>query len=154
MNEFEIRRNSFPSLFKISFSLVTLNFIVNFIFYKILFNKVTNKVDQNLFGDSLFEEFALVVVLAPILETILFQFLPAYFFTKRIGRIGVILLSSFLFGISHFYNFSYMIFGIIIGLMFILGYYYSDKKNVNPILCVFFAHFTYNIIAFFLNHHL
>ena len=67
-----------------------------------------------------------VVVIAPLIETLIFQSL-AYRFISRINffrkhKVWIIIVSALLFGIAHSYSISYMVFGFIIGCVFMYAY--------------------------------
>jgi membrane protease YdiL (CAAX protease family) len=134
-----------------SFFVIFLNIIISMIFDKITtFYHLEFKSNSVPF-QSKTEEFVLVVFIAPILETLIFQYLP-YFYLKKYRDIYTLLISSILFGLAHAYSIIYIIYGFAVGLLFISAYYYSIKKNVNPFLLVAFSHFIYNLFAFCMNN--
>jgi membrane protease YdiL (CAAX protease family) len=137
--------------FYTSFFVVFLNIIISMIFDKITtFYHIEFKSNSMPF-QSKTEEFVLVVFIAPILETLIFQYLP-YFYLKKYRYKYTILISSILFGLAHAYSKIYIIYGFTIGLLFISTYFYSIRKNLNPYLLVAFSHFIYNLFAFCMNN--
>ena len=149
--------SSFPkkilikSFFLTSLIVILLNIIISFIF-----DKITTIYDLEFKSDSLTfeskkEEFILVVVIAPILETFLFQYLP-YLYLKKYNTIYTIILSSILFGLSHSYSIIYIIYGLTVGMLFISAFFYSIKKYLQPFWLVAFCHFIYNLFAFCMNN--
>ncbi len=62
-------------------------------------------------------------------------------------------VSSFLFGINHFYSTAYIIYAIIIGLGFSLVYIFARKVSVfYSIIVVMSIHSIINGISFLLNY--
>ncbi|MDR2084139.1 MAG: CPBP family intramembrane metalloprotease [Bacteroidales bacterium] len=90
------------------------------------------------------------IILAPILETLIFQKLPYKFFRRFKGfPANYIFISSFIFGIVHvssFYNFNVIsvlniIRTILIGVIFAFMYYVLYKKGKeNPFWSVVLVH--------------
>jgi|LakMenE18May11ns_1017448.scaffolds.fasta_scaffold9717405_3 hypothetical protein len=139
------------TFFITSFIVILLNIIISFIF-----DKITTIFDLEFKSDSLTfeskkEEFILVVIIAPILETLLFQYIP-YFYLKKYNAIYTILISSILFGLSHAYSIIYIIYGLTVGMLFISAFFYSIKKYLHPFWLVVFCHFIYNLFAFCMNN--
>lgn len=139
------------SFFITSFIVILLNIIIS-----LIFDKITTIYDLEFKSDSLTfeskkEEFILVVIIAPILETLLFQYLP-YFYLKKYSAIYTIIISSILFGLSHAYSIIYIIYGLTVGILFICAFFYSIKKYLQPFWLVAFCHFIYNLFAFCVNN--
>jgi hypothetical protein len=62
-------------------------------------------------------------IIAPLLETYLFQQLPYTFLKKwNASNTIIILISSVLFGLSHFYSLSYIIFAFFAGIVLIKSF--------------------------------
>jgi len=101
--------------------------------------------------DNIYEEIFLVILIAPVFETMLYQFLPSYFFRNK-NQIITILVSSIFFGLSHWYSFLNFIYGMLIGTLFIISYILIDLRKVNPLIAICLAHMFYNISAFIINH--
>lgn len=93
-----------------------------------------------------------VLVLAPLLETLLIQFLIIeliLFFLSEVSWKSLlsILVSGLIFGIMHQYNLGYMIAQTILGWLFGLVYiFYRHNKRLNPFLAVVITHFFYNLV--------
>jgi hypothetical protein len=120
------------NMIKIALAICVIN-----IFESLLYNYALNYFKLNYIANpiafnSIYEEFFLVVCLAPIVETIIFQFIQVYFL-KRFDKTIIILVSSIMFGLSHWYNVMNFIHGLLVGFLFISGYFYSIRKKLNPI---------------------
>jgi hypothetical protein len=98
--------------------------------------------------------FILVIIVGPLFETTIFQFLIIKLIHKGLMKLKVksmlipILVSSILFGISHCYNMDYMIIGFFIGLIFATAFAISLKRRENAIIIVFFIHALVNLVPF------
>ena len=139
------------TFFITSFLVVLSNIIITNIFDKITSIYNLENMSNSLSFQSKKEEFVLVVIIAPILETLIFQYLPFYYL-KKYKPIYTVLISSILFGLAHAYSTIYMIYGFTVGLLFISACYYSIRKNINPFLLIAFSHFIYNFFAFCMNN--
>ncbi len=145
------KKNVIKLFFYTSFFVIFLNIIISMIFDKITTFFHLEFKSNSMSFQSKNEEFVLVVFIAPILETLIFQYLP-YFYLKKYRYIYTILTSSILFGLAHAYSIIYIIYGFTIGLLFISTYFYSIRKNLNPFMLVAFSHFIYNLFAFCMNN--
>jgi hypothetical protein len=138
-------------IFKIAITICSLNIILSLLYSYILnflkYNYKPNPIPYS----NIYEEFFLVVCFAPIFETIIFQYLPVYIF-RNFDKKLTIIVSTFFFALSHWFNIINFIYGFFIGILFILGYFYSVKKGTNPILTILFSHTFYNLYAFVMNN--
>ena len=97
-------------------------------------------------------EFYLVVVIAPIIETFLFQtlffwiLLKIKFFQKNV--ILIIILSAAAFGIFHGYSSVYIIYAFLGGLLFAYSYYVYINKDYSSFWVVTSIHSIRNLIVF------
>lgn len=137
--------------FKISSIVILCNIIISLFFEKITtsFNIVFKS--KSFSFESKTEEFILVVIVAPIFETFIFQYLPN-FYLRKYNVCYTILISSFLFGLAHNYSYIYILYGFIVGLLFISAYVFSIKEKINPFLIICYTHFIYNLFAFCMNN--
>lgn len=126
MNELKFKGINYSFLFYFSICLTLIHIILSKIFYIILnfYNLNLNK-NTDMFENET-EEFILVVFFAPITETLFFQSIPSYLLRKY-KIIYTILISSILFGVSHFNSKLHIFYFTIIGLIYILGYIQSIK---------------------------
>lgn len=120
----------------------------------IIFTYLPFLFDQEPLSGSTFgsiqEEFLIVVCVAPLAETSLFQYAPYKILHKHIRLRYVILSSSVLFASMHYYSMLYFING------FIAGFLYSSAfcllRNSRPFIFTSIIHIVYNLISFIYNH--
>lgn len=80
--------------------------------------------------------FILLIFIAPIIETWLAQSLP-YTLLNKVKYLKersylILLISALFFGLNHFYSLFYMVYGFLMGLIFMYGYMArinTDKKT-------------------------
>lgn len=101
------------------------------------------------------EEFVLVVFIAPLIETLIFQYLiikGVRYLTKNIHIQCIV--SAVLFSVNHNFNVLYMIDAFFIGL--ILGYTFliAKIKKSYPFWATFLVHLLLNFYVFFVRHYL
>lgn len=96
-----------------------------------------------------------VTIVAPILETLIFQYgvieilNHISYFKKKNLVIGII--SAILFGVVHSYSVLYMFFGFIIGLLLAYSYILYKRKSFSAFWVVFWIHCIRNSISFLLS---
>jgi len=118
-------------------------------------------INTSLEGLEIGEIFLIVVILGPLIETFLFQFvlieLIILLFKSikiRGGQVIAVLVSSFLFAATHPYSFIYLFSALISGLMYGIFYLISKrKKGLNGFSVVFIVHSFYNLIVFLTNEY-
>ncbi|SHG59185.1 CAAX protease self-immunity [Flavobacterium micromati] len=151
---------------QINYFLNKLNFpklVIIAVFCNLIISSIASLLSTHLIGrsinhgvkgfENLNEEFILVVFLAPILETLLFQYLIINFFLTKTKSHYACIISSFAFALQHLYNSFYFIFALFIGFIFAYLFIIGVKKNYGFIL-VATAHSLYNFIVFILKHFL
>jgi len=105
--------------------------------------------------------FLIVVILGPLIETLLFQFLLIelvilLFKSIKIrgGQFIGVLVSSFLFAAAHPYSFIYLLSAFLSGVIY--GFFYiisKNRKGLNGFLVVYIVHSFYNLIVFLTNEY-
>ncbi|NJK83368.1 MAG: CPBP family intramembrane metalloprotease [Saprospiraceae bacterium] len=98
--------------------------------------------------ETLTEEFFIVVVIAPLMETFLFQYLVFLIFDFfKLNKAVIILVSAALFASIHYYSWVYILFTFGSGLL--LGYIYwlCQLKSLRPFILVFSLHGLYNLFV-------
>ena len=102
--------------------------------------------------DTKFEEFLIVVLFAPLLETLIFQYsIISYILGRRSNAyLFACIFSAALFGLSHFYSPEYILKTFFSGLIFGTLYLVAQNKNNNAFIVVAVTHSLYNFIIFFL----
>jgi hypothetical protein len=98
------------------------------------------------------EMFFIVVVLAPIIETLIFQLCLFQFLIKtRINNQSIIIiLMSITFSLFHWYHWLYVL-AVFVGGLF-LNYFYiyvlKNKNELTAVLLTILLHSTYNLFGF------
>jgi hypothetical protein len=110
---------------------------------------VANPIEK----ESIKIRFFVGCVMAPLLETFLFQYLPfGIFKALKIKNIFIlIVLPALLFGLSHWYSPMYVVATFITGLIFNFLYIYCKKNQLKAFWIVALLHFLCNFLAFFSN---
>jgi len=160
MNVKSIRKTPSSNLFFIASVLVVL---INAFFVLISHLSGLGYAQENsLMQQQLYVVFFKVVFIAPIVETLLFQFtiieLGAYAFGKLPMRVGGIytipvLSSSLAFSLSHPFSVLYVICTFLIGLILAVSYVQISKREGMSIACMFCigVHMISNAFSFFMN---
>jgi uncharacterized protein len=123
-------------------------FLIGILFF--LWNAITGLLLHKYFEISLgrqvkfsstIEAFILPVLIAPIFETLLFQFLIIYqtyeSYKGKNVKLLAISISALMFGLSHCYSIHYVAFGIFAG--YFLAYifcYFREKKIIRQQYCM------------------
>jgi uncharacterized protein len=143
--------NSYPALVFLTaaFSVrVVLSFTFMWVSVFVLHKPATSGI---LTYSSKAEEFFIIVLVAPIIETFLFQYLPFYFLKGKLPEIYIILLAALVFGCGHFYNWIYIFNTMFAGILY--GCVYASKARVGKgFLYTWLLHMFYNCFAYFMNH--
>ncbi len=147
---------------KILFSLERMNmalYIGIFVALKVSLNYLSKLIDVNVSGEpiakgffdfgNIYAAFFLIVILAPLIETYLVQYLFFKNLTGRLPQWAIILLSAFVFGLLHHYNIGYILYAFLSGLL--LSVSYSFRLHSNPFVCTALIHSVYNLIGFAIN---
>lgn len=151
MYEKRFLKSDTKKIIKYALVVFLINILISILYNKILIFYNLNYKANPIPFDSLYEEIFLIILVAPVFETLLYQFLPSYIFRNK-NKIITIFVSSILFGLSHWYSFLNFIFGMLIGTLFIISYILIDIRKVNPLITICLAHMFYNISAFIWNH--
>ncbi len=132
------------------FSLFIIDTIYNFIVSYIISRYDATLIDTHLADKySLFTIFILTVVIAPIFETFIFQFLLIeILLTFKLKKEIIIYISAILFAATHNYNFVYFIAIIFSGLIYAAYYLYLKSKNKNALFYVILLHSVSNLFIF------
>ena len=96
------------------------------------------------------ERFAIIVIITPIVETYLFQYLPNIVMTKfKISnKVLLILIPSIIFGCIHYYFWLYAAMAFIGGILINLLYVNIKIKSRYYFLIVSLFHSLYNMYGF------
>lgn len=95
------------------------------------------------------EKFFLGVILAPIIETFIFQYLPFKVIGKVIKNpVYIIMGSSLFFAFNHYYNWLYVVVTFFIGLILNCNYYAVQKISKYGFWLTALLHAANNSLAF------
>jgi hypothetical protein len=88
-------------------------------------------------------------VVAPLIETALFQFAPVLLLRRRLGvRWPLVLMASAtLFAAAHTYSLHYIVFGFLVGLVLAYGFAVRDKPGDSPFVLVCTVHGLRNAVV-------
>lgn len=108
--------------------------------------------------DSLYEELLIVLFIAPLSETVLYQyaiiditlFLSKLMFKKELIILSII-LSAICYSWSHLYDYIYMTQMVISGLSYSIFYTLIKQRNMNAFLYSFIVHVVSNLLVLGLN---
>ncbi|MFK7748785.1 MAG: CPBP family glutamic-type intramembrane protease [Kordia sp.] len=103
---------------------------------------------------SLTEIFILSVIIGPLIETFLFQYLiiEILYFFKKIKINTIIIISSITFSLIHYYNLIYILVTFLSGIIYASYYLYLKvEKQKSPFLYIWFLHSLYNFSVFILD---
>lgn len=119
----------------------------------IVFNEVEPNENITRFANvNIFGKIFAILILAPVLETFIFQFLMIEglllikFFKRRVFLITIV--SAFAFGLSHFFGIYYIIYAFGISVIFNTFYLLLKFRQETAFLHVFFLHSMLNLFVF------
>lgn len=102
---------------------------------------------------SLMNQIFLLVILAPVLETLIVQYgIIDFTLSKFKSNTLAIILSAIVFGLFHFYSAQYMVATFFSGVLFAFIYLIFKAKNGRPILFVTVLHASYNLFLLIMKH--
>ena len=135
-----------------SFFLICLGvkILLSGVFATVISSLFPNQLEHPISETSIYEAFVVVVVLAPLFETLIFQFLFFYGGEKlRINNATIIVLSSILFAVSHHISFAYIALTLLSGLFYNIVYLYVKEryKVSTAFLFVVGIHAIYNFVV-------
>jgi hypothetical protein len=102
---------------------------------------------------SLLEIFFLAVIIAPLIETFIFQFLIIEILSKfKVNTSLILWISTLLFSLSHNYNVVYILAMVFPGLLYASFYLFLKKEtSKSPFFMIFLLHAIANLIAFIID---
>jgi hypothetical protein len=102
---------------------------------------------------SLTEHLITAVIVAPILETYIFQrgIINFTLLTIKTSQLIAVLLSATAFGLSHIYSIPYVIVTFFFGILYGTIYLSFLKKKVDAFWYLTIIHASYNLFAFLMN---
>ncbi|MDR7209341.1 CPBP family intramembrane glutamic endopeptidase [Flavobacterium piscis] len=114
------------------------------------FFNFTNETENGLRDFSYNEKFMLIVIIAPLVETVIFQYLPIRILEKlRLENNWVkIILTSLLFSLFHFYNPIYVAMTFVSGMLLNKFYLESRAKSKFYFVLTALLHSMYNLYGY------
>ncbi len=102
------------------------------------------------------DEILLIVLAAPLFETLIFQFavieLGSMLLAKyKYKNLALTIISAMLFTASHLINLFYLLHSFTSGLVLACTYFEAKKRDANAIASTFIVHSIFNFLSFFLN---
>jgi membrane protease YdiL (CAAX protease family) len=146
------KNNFLKSPFKFIITFTILSFLITFVTYFLNYLLVTllkttlNNSTGPLENATNLKKAIIACIIAPLLETIFFQWLVIEIMDKKMSARIVVFISAVLFGLSHFYYPLYIINTFFVGLILSTGYVLAKAKGLNPILITFGIHSLHNFI--------
>ncbi|MGU9538443.1 CPBP family glutamic-type intramembrane protease [Clostridium tepidum] len=117
-----------------------------------IFNVKISNVQPTFTQEHFVIEFLVAVIIAPLLETFIFQY-GIIKISKKINflknnNLIIILISSLLFGLQHFYSLSYIVNTTFLGIFLAYAFVVYERKKVSPYWVVCTIHGLKNFISF------
>ncbi|MDQ8053502.1 MAG: CPBP family intramembrane glutamic endopeptidase [Pedobacter sp.] len=130
-------------------------FVIGNLISSIVFALLSKKFGHHRLSDG-FEQlnspkvdFWILILIAPVFETIIFQYAIIETFRKRKSLGFACVLSAIIFGLSHLYNFYYFLFAVCSGLS--MAYLFSLRKSLwSALFITITAHSLYNLCVYLL----
>lgn len=106
-------------------------------------------------GKSIIIIFITTIILAPIFETFLGQYLP-YILLRKVKYLStrshlILIISSLFFGLIHFYSLFYIVYAFFLGLILMYGYMVRIKNDNRTFLLIAICHSLLNLVIFIKN---
>ncbi len=103
------------------------------------------------FGDlSPYAISLIAVIIAPIIETFIFQFLPVKLLSGRVPILGVILVSAIFFAVAHAgYSMWYAILVFPLGVILVYVFIHYSHEKITPYWMTTLIHAFRNMLALF-----
>lgn len=134
----------------LTFSVCLVLSILNGYFFNYVNTILQLDVNNDLVKQEVSFHFVTVVLIAPVLEALIFQYLPNVLL-QNIGvenKVILIVLPSILFSLMHFYNWVYIIMAFNGGIILNSYYVFIKQKTGHPLAYVSLLHSLYNLYGF------
>jgi membrane protease YdiL (CAAX protease family) len=150
IQKFEAKLNALHwSLFIASFAALRILVAILFFFIVQHFGMQLPSGELDEIGNIVFS-FLVIVIIAPLVETYLVQFLPFRFLSNKIQPIVLMFISAVIFGLMHHQRIGYMLYGFCGGMVYAFAYYV--KRRSRPLLITTAIHSLFNLFVFVYNH--
>lgn len=111
--------------------------------------KISSNYGPHFSSHGIFYVAAVGCVLAPIIETFIFQFsiIRIAKTTFGLSSFKAIILSSILFGLSHYYNIYYVFFAFLVGIVLSYAFIVRDFEGGKGFFMVLLLHALRNLVS-------
>jgi len=131
--------------------LILLTVIIQFLIMMAFALIAQKDVAEGIIFTNFTEQILLLIVVAPLVETLLFQYsIIDYITTTFKSQSLAILLSAIAFGLTHYYSQGYIVATFFSGILFAFMFLVFRAKNKSGILCIMAAHALYNLLILLL----
>ena len=114
-----------------------------------ILNTTISDTDVAVSNSSLIEAFIVSVIIAPLIETLIFQYVIIKYLRKlnilKNRNSIIILISAILFGLAHTYSLQYVIHMFFIGILLAYSFSIYEKKESSPFWTVCAIHSLRNL---------
>jgi hypothetical protein len=151
-------KNYWLQLLTLTFYTIFISICFNLIIINLVNLPIGNAESKalNFFRKNIFLHLGMIVIIGPLAETMLFQWLPVFFYTYFRGskkyEVLFWIITGCIFGLLHNYSFGYQIAASITGLILVLITMYYSEKEKNYFFPIFFIHLTNNLLVFLVYH--
>lgn len=136
---------AFPSIQLALFTLLA-DIVITLLFSFVFFPNNTSgpQISANAEG------FVIAVMIAPVIETYIFQI----WLIKKVlkysnnNQLLALAVSAIIFGLGHHYSFAYILKAAIAGILYAFLFFAITEKKQNPFFYILAAHAAFNLIGF------
>ncbi len=148
------------SIFKLIIVLILFSFLMNFLISQIvIFSFQKNAFEYNFVNiENPFISYFIRIIIAPIIETFVFQFLIIELLIVLIKKINddlvflPVIFSALFFALNHSANFYYFFVSLIMGILWALIYLFGRyRKNITGYLLAAIVHIGTNMLSVIYN---
>lgn len=152
-----IRKLLFPDSKGISFIVFSLVLLILAVINGLCFTYLNKeffhfKVDVGWINSlSKFELFFFLIIIGPLIETSIFQYLVIEsMLNTKADKLTIVFTSATIFAVTHWYFWLYTIMAFIVGIILSGLYLTSRRIGISPFFTTFTFHLIYNLIGFVL----
>jgi len=140
----------------INYLILSLLLIIPFNLLNVFFEINKDLVNEGIKNMSALNLFIVTVIIAPLFETLFFQYgiIKTFTYFNPKTKYIAIFLSSLLFSLIHLYSLTYIIYTFIMGVFFGILYFASVKKGLMPYWIIVIVHSLYNFTVFIFNEYI
>ncbi len=104
-------------------------------------------------GDFSVSMFIIAVVIAPLMETLIFQYgiIKIFTYLNPKTKYIAVFISAVLFALSHWFSWVYILFAFMFGIFLGFLYLTSEKRGFKPYWIIAAVHCLYNLFVTFID---